>query len=676
MITDLHYKVPLYFTAIIGVIVGISSNVCGEDPDMGDHAKFAHAMRVETRDVHGLPCVFHYGEVRPDFQSIGQSKIRRTTLLSGDWKFRFDPASQGSKDQWFGGKHHTANGWQDVRVPHCWDAMPGGRYWDWSDRSVTNPPHYDGAAWYRKTFTYKPEEKKRQRIVFLGVQQRARVYLNGKEIAMHEGGGAPFSVNVSKHLVVGENLLALKVLRLPNYRKKPGGSGWQEIDYVHTMHPKAPDCWPYAGILRDVFLIEESAVSIRRAFVHVSGDDLKAAVVVSNQEKSERNFRVRFTTPSRADASMLSETTTIKAGATKVVRFSWADAAKGVEAWSPSNPKVYQAMFVLENANGVSLDDLPVRYGKRRFVTRGNQFRLNGKPCFLKGASVYAEHPKRGGALVKTDHEAYFDRLVETRSNFVRLHVSQRHPYVHQLADQRGVMVCGEWGGFWYREKAMEAQTRDRYSIYQTMARCAVWDLMNHPSVVMWGLNNECHQFCPEYEPFLKMSRDLVREIDFQKRPITWAAWHPHMGQPHFEHADAVGFNEYRGAMDPFEKLDPDMKKVTQQNPNKPVIIMENGAWSKRGSRGPVGQKNNENWQADLLKRQWEVLSKHSPPFSGYTYWLLQDYRSRKPYTGKKSSNGYSRMGIYDEFGKPKLLVREAFTNLPNPLKKQSPKRD
>lgn len=165
------------------------------------------------------------------------------------------------------------------------------------------------------------------------------------------------------------------------------------------------------------------------------------------------------------------------------------------------------------------------------------------------------------------------------------------------------------------------------------------------------------------------MSRELVLEIDYQKRPITWSAWHPHKGQPHFEHADAIGFNEYRGAMDPFKDLDPDLEKVIKQNPNKPFIIMENGAWSKRGSRGNVNHKNNENWQADLLKRQWEVLTKHTPEFSGYTYWLLKDYRSRKPYTGNKGQNGYSRMGIYDGKNLPKELVREAYLNLADPLK-------
>jgi beta-glucuronidase len=135
------------------------------------------------------------------------------------------------------------------------------------------------------------------------------------------------------------------------------------------------------------------------------------------------------------------------------------------------------------------------------------------------------------------------------------------------------------------------------------------------------------------------------------------------MGQPHFEHADAVGFNEYRGAMDPFENLEPDLERVIKENRDKPLIILENGGWSRLGDRGPKEQKGNEDWQAHLLTRQHEVLTRFAPPLSGYTYWLLNDYRSRKPYTGNKKSDGWSRMGMYDEFSQPKL-VRDIFRNL------------
>ncbi|MBK1832359.1 hypothetical protein JIN77_16595 [Verrucomicrobiaceae bacterium R5-34] len=654
-------------TFTLSSLVLIVHATAAQDPDLGDHPRFAHAMQVETRSIDDFPVVFHYGQVRPDFEDDAENPHRSRVSLDGEWQFRFDPKSRGTSEQWFATETDLSD-WKKVQVPHCWDAMPGGKFWDWNDQSSSNPPHYNGAAWYRRSFELQPKTNKRQRIAFLGVQQRARVFLNGKEIAQHEGGGAPFSIDVTEHLKSGGNTLALKVVRLPNFKKKKNGKGWDELEYTHTLHPKAPDCWPYAGIHRSVSLIEEPALSIRKTQIHNKNGSIRHAVVVSNHGKADATTRVSVKTNIPDTKTIVSGPIQLAAGQTRVVPITL-PAGDQAKPWLPDSPVVYQSTATLLDNQRQATDQLTSTFGIREFRTRGSQFVLNGKPIFLKGASVYGEHHSRGAALTKKDHQELFGLLHDSKSNFARLHVIQRDPYAYQLADQQGILVCGEWGGFWYKEKSMHAQTVDPQSIYQTMGRCAVWDLMNHPSVVLWGLNNECHQFCKEYEPFLKTSRDLVQEIDrFQQLPITWAAWHPHKGQPHFEHADAVGFNEYRGAMDPFELLDPDMKKVRKQNPNKPLIILENGAWSKRGSRGSVTKKNNENWQADLLKRQWEVLTKHSPAFAGYTYWLLTDYRSRKPYTGNKGQNGYSRMGIYDHENKPKLLVREAFRNLDNPL--------
>jgi beta-glucuronidase len=133
------------------------------------------------------------------------------------------------------------------------------------------------------------------------------------------------------------------------------------------------------------------------------------------------------------------------------------------------------------------------------------------------------------------------------------------------------------------------------------------------------------------------------------------------MGEPAFQHADIVGFNEYRGAMDPFERLDPDLAEAAAGNPGKPLLILENGAWAAPGRRGSKLEQNTEDWQADLLLRQHEVLARHTPPLAGYTYWLLCDYRSRKFYTNR--SHGWSGMGMYSKDGQPKL-VRDVFRTL------------
>lgn len=627
------------FTMLSTWLLGIAVGSALPDPDLGDHAEFSHAMQVETRLVDGLAAVFHYGEVRPDFEAREGNHWRKRQPLGGSWDFRFEGDQKA----------------RTVTVPHNWEAMPGSNFWDIEAQTSANPARFNGAGWYRRSFTAKKQEGRRYRLEFLGVRERARVSLNGTEIARHEGLGAPFSIDVTKALVSGENLLEVKVLRLPHYHQKDDGT-WEELQSTHTFYPKAPDYWPYAGITGSVALWDEPAVNIRKVQIRTRGDQIVARAFVANAG-SER-WHGEVTMESRAwKPSTLSKTLTILPQQVRAIEFI-APVAEGAVRWGPESPQLYKLETRLDRA-GLLTDGCSTSFGLREFAVTADQLTLNSCTIFLKGVAAYSE-TESGAALTRAENRTILQRAQDSGANFVRLPVRQRHPMVYQLADELGLMVTGEWGGFWYQGKAMAAQTQDRFSVYQSMARVAVWDLMNRPSVVLWCCHNECDQFCPEYEPFVKISRDLVKEIDGELLPVTWAAWHPHQGEPQFQWADVIGFNEYRGAMDPFEDLRPDMKAVVASSQGKPIVIMENGSWATLGYRGQAEQRGTEEWQADLLTRQWQVLKDFTPPLSGYTFWILQDYRSRKAYTANQKADGWSRMGLLTPRGEPKL-AREFF---------------
>ena len=635
-------------------VMGLSTCLANTEPDLGDHAQFSHAMKVETRLVDGVATVFQYGEVRPEFEALAGNGWRNRLSLDGEWNFQFESEKES----------------RTVQVPHNWEAMPESKFWDINDQTTSNPARFDGAGWYRKTFSFQKQENRRYRLEFRGVRERARVWLNDKPLAMHEGLGAPFSIDITEALLSGENSLKLKVLRLANFRKKKDGS-WKELEGTHTFYPKAPDYWPYAGMTGSVALWDEPETTVRKVQVRTHGDQLVARVFLTNTGK--KPWQGEVTVESEAlSSSPLTQSVTLSAGQVRVVEFT-APTNKQTIQWTPNSPQRYQLKTRLLQSDTV-VDGCTTGFGLREFKTADEKLELNGQPIFLKGVAAYAETDK-GAALTRAENRTILQRAKDAGANFVRLPVRQCNPMTYQLADEMGLMVTGEWGGFWYKEKSMAAQTEDRYSVFQSMARVAVWDLMNHPSVILWCTNNECHQFCPEYEPFVKMNHELVREIDDGLLPITWAAWHPHLGEPHFQWADVVGFNEYRGAMDPFENLRPDMETVVQQNPGKPILILENGSWAALNRRGKPDQRGTEDWQADLLRRQWEVLQDFTPPLSGYTFWTLQDYRSRKTYTGNKRANGWSGMGMLTPKGEAKL-VRDVYKNIDwtaGPQKSEAP---
>lgn len=625
------------------LVLSVSSSFGkGVDLDLGDHAQFSHAMEVETREVNGVATVFQYGEIRPDFESTVGNSWRHRFDLNGEWDFRFEGDEKS----------------RSVVVPHNWEAMAGSKFWDQDDISHSNPARFDGAGWYSRKLSVEKKSKRRYRLEFGGVRERVRVWVNERLVAMHEGLGAPFSIDVTDALVAGENEVKLKVLRLANHRRGEDGK-WEEIEGVHTPYPKAPDYWPYAGITGSVALWEEEEATIRKIQVRTRGDQLLVRAFIANA--GSEPFVGELTLDSSVfEQSLVSQEVMLASGEVRVVEFERVLRPESIR-WTPSTPQLYELEAQLIT-NEEASDGCSVTFGLREFGTSNTQLQLNGNAIFLKGMAAYSETEK-GAAMSRLENEKILQRAKDAGANFVRLPVRQCDPMVYQLADEMGLMVTGEWGGFWYKEKSMKAQTEDQFSIYQSMGRVAVWDLMNRPSVILWCTSNECHQFGPEYALFTKMGRELVREIDEGLLPVTWAAWHPHEGQPHFEWADVVGFNEYRGAMDPFEDLEPDMEKVRQQNPGKPIVIMENGSWSRLGFRSSKKRRGSEDWQADLLRRQWDVLQNYRPQLCGYTFWILQDYRSRKTYTGNRRSNGWSKMGMYTSRGEAKL-VRDLFRDM------------
>jgi beta-galactosidase/beta-glucuronidase len=280
---------------------------------------------------------------------------------------------------------------------------------------------------------------------------------------------------------------------------------------------------------------------------------------------------------------------------------------------------------------------------------------LNSNGIFLKGVSWAEETKTKGASLDKDDYEEIFSLALQANCNFLRFSTHGRHPMAYESADKMGMLVMSEWDTFWMKPDAIKTQLNDPYSMAYAATMIGVWDRVNNPSVILWGLHNESDQFNDSFIPFLKKMKKIVKTIDWQNRLISFANWHPYWGKAGHEISDLVGFNEYRGFFDPFERLLPDLKKVRNKYPGKLMLITENGAWSKKGYRGDKSKGGSEEWHSHIIQKQMSIIAPHKDWFAGYTFWKLTDYRSRKDdYT--KKNEGYSLMGMYDSDYNPKLV--------------------
>ena len=123
--------------------------------------------------------------------------------------------------------------WQDVTLPHTWNAVDG----------MDGNGSYDrGSYWYAREFAAprQPLAGGRTYVEVLAAGQQATVYVNGEEAVYHEGGYSIFRADITDLLKEDEeNLL---VINCSN-------------EYKDSVYPQSADFTFYGGLYRGVNLV-------------------------------------------------------------------------------------------------------------------------------------------------------------------------------------------------------------------------------------------------------------------------------------------------------------------------------------------------------------------------------------------------------------------------------------
>ncbi len=116
-----------------------------------------------------------------------------------DWKFyKGDIHSAESGDK------ISEQGWENVTIPHTWNAKD----------VLTEGDHcYQGVGWYRGSFDLPKGQKSRRYFIrFEGVCLVSDVYVNGIFIGRHKGGYSAFCYEITRQVKPGrKNSISVKV---------------------------------------------------------------------------------------------------------------------------------------------------------------------------------------------------------------------------------------------------------------------------------------------------------------------------------------------------------------------------------------------------------------------------------------------------------------------------------
>lgn len=425
-----------------------------------------------------------------------------------------------------------------VRLPHTWNAQDG---------QDGGNDYWRGTAVYEKEF-FRPDWFGEIVLEFAGAAMSADVFVNGAQLAHHDGGYSTFRVNITDALVPGNNKVTVSVDNSENDR----------------VYPQKADFTFYGGLYRDVQLLllppehfevcKDGTPGIKVTPV-VKGS--AAEVTVETWQNGEGTVSFRF-----GDEVYTAESRNGHASVTFPI--------ENVHLWDGVNDPY---LYSIEAQFGE--DVIAARFGCRSFSFDPEKgFLLNGHSYPLRGVSRHQDFLGVGNAITLQEQTLDMELIREIGANTIRLAHYQHAQEFYDLCDEYGMIV---WAEIPY---ITEHMPNGRQNTLDQM-RELITQCYNHPSIVCWGLSNEVavHGITEDLMQNHILLNDLCHEMD-KTRPTTMA--HPFMLEhesPLIQIPDIGSYNLYFGwYMGTLEQNDSFFDEYHEKYPKRIMGFSEYGA--------------------------------------------------------------------------------------------------
>ncbi|MGC4102411.1 glycoside hydrolase family 2 protein [Ferruginibacter sp.] len=562
--------------------------------------------------------------------SGSNAPVREKININREWKFKLGDFKEASKVQ-FGDAD-----WDNIHLPHNF-SIPYFQSAQW----------YTGYGWYRKYFNV-PEawHSKRISVEFEGAFREAEIFVNGELAGSHNGGYTGFSIDITKQLKTGNNVLAV---RLNN-------------NYNPRLAPRNGDHNFTGGIYRDVYLVITNDVHITwyGTFVTTPGlsknsGPVRVQTEIRNDGDKEKKYTLKtiIADPNGKPVSTVSSQQNITPGTT-VIFDQTTDPVKTPKLWHPDHPSMYKVLSILSDGKRV-LDKYESPFGFRWVKwTADSGFFLNGERYYFKGANVHQDHAGWASAVTNAAIARDVKMVKDCGMDFIRGSHYPHDPAFSEACDNLGVLFWEEndfWGSGgnqketdnWYSGAGAYPANKEDQSYFEESVKSDLREMIrihrNHPSIIVWSMCNEPfftgYGTIEKVRLFLKQLTQLTHQLDATR---------------------LVGIGGcQRGGIDTLGDVagyNGDGARLFI-NPKIPNVVTEYGSTiAKRPGRYFAG------W-GDMAKQKDSVFAWRS----GEALWCAFDY-------GTRASGDFGLMGMIDYFRVPKnqwYWYRNEYAKIPPP---------
>ncbi len=374
--------------------------------------------------------------------------------------------------------------------------------------------------WYERILTIDKKMKEKRCILHFGaVDQFCEVYINHQKVTEHQGGYLPFSVDITKRIEEGVNLLSLKVI--DDSETSYHSRGKQKLNRGGMFYTAQSGIWQtvwlewvpdlYITSLRITPKVDDSAVVVEICL----NEDFKPDKVI------DPVFRVDIYEKQQLIHTMVSR---LPVMAIPMKRF---------EYWSPEDPYLYD-MVITAGEDRVSSYFAMRKVEIKKDQDNISRIFLNNKPYFQNGLLDQGYWPE-GLYTAPSDEAFIFDiqKAKELGFNMLRKHIKIEPLRWYYHCDRLGMLVWQDMvnGGEEYSTllvgylptlfpKLVSRMKDNHYRLlgrkkeegrkeWTTECHETIQLLYNCPSIVVWVPFNEGWGQFDAVKAF-----DMIREMD------------------------------------------------------------------------------------------------------------------------------------------------------------------
>ncbi len=437
-------------------------------------------------------------------------------LLNGNWQFYWAVGPESAPEDFYRTDYDMSE-WDQIPVPSNWqllDGYDGPIYTNINHPFPADPPRVptdtNSVGSYRTTFEISDAWQGKQLFLhFAGVQSAVYVWVNGQKVGYSEDSMTPAEFNITEYAQLGENTLAVQVIR------------WSDGSYLEDQ-----DFWRMSGIFRDVFLFATPAIHLRdysfTTDLDESYTDATATLRLHLTNYADSNFREHniqvLLLNAQQDTVLLDQVSvekSIPVGQEMVVETTYNVPTPAL--WSAEQPNLYQLTLALQDAQGNTTEVISNRVGFREVAIENGQFLVNGVPIYFKGVNRHEMDPEKGRVISEALMRKDIELMKQHNINAVRTSHYPNDPRWYALTDEYGLYVIDEANveshQLWNEGRSPVLDTAWQQAFVVRGVAMAERD-KNHPSIVMWSLGNETGD-----GPNTQAMADTLRTLD-PTRPI------------------------------------------------------------------------------------------------------------------------------------------------------------